>query len=75
MKIIKELLDKIFGFLDLKFYLDETYVGYFQKIVNFLLLNEPRIMIHYLYNENNSVIKNFYKHIGNASIENIFENI
>jgi len=75
MKIIKEILDKIFGFLDLKFYLDETYVGYFQKIVNFLLLNEPRIMIHYLYNENNSVIKKFYKHIGNASIENIFENI
>ena len=73
--IIKEILDKIFGFLDLKFYLNETYVGYFQKIVNFLLLNEPRIMIQYLYDENNLAIKKFFKHIGNASIENIFENI
>ena len=74
-EIIKEILDKIFGFLDLKFYLDETYVGYFQKIVNFLLLNEPRILLYYLYSENNLVIKKFYRHMGNASIENIFENI
>ena len=74
-KTINDILDKIFGFLDLKFYLDETYVGYFQKIVNFLLLNEPRITIHYLFDQNNLVIKKFFRHLGNASIENILENI
>ena len=74
-KIIREILDKIFGFLDTKFYLNETYLGYFQKIVNFLLLNEPRITINYLFDKNNMVIKKFYRHIGNASFENILENI
>ena len=74
-KTIKDILDKIFGFLDLKFYLDETYVGYFQKIVNFLLLNEPRITIRYLFEQNNFVIKKFFRHLGNASIENTLENI
>ena len=73
--IIENIFETIFGFLDLKFYLDETYVGYFQKIVNYLLLNEPTITIEYLFNEENMIIKKFYSHMNNASIENTFGNI
>ena len=74
-EIINEILNKIFGFLDLNFYLDETYIGYFQKIVNFLSVYESRITFNYLEKDNNLVIKKFFRHLGNASIENIFENI
>ena len=74
-EIINEILNKIFGFLDLNFYLDETYTGYFQKIVNFLFVYESRITFNYLEKDNNLVIKKFFRHLGNASIENIFENI
>ena len=74
-EVIKEILDKIFGFLDIKFHLDETYVGYFQKLVNYLLINEPKITIEYLFNDNNAIIRKFYTHMNNASMENTFENI
>ena len=73
--IIEDIFKTIFDFLDLKFDLDETYVGYFQKIVIYLLLNEPIITIEYLFNEENMIIKKFYTHMNNASIENTFENI
>ena len=73
--IIKEIMDKIINFLDNKFHFDETYVGYFQKIFNFLLLNESKITIDYLFREDSTTIKKFYDHIDNASIENTFENI
>ena len=59
-EVIKEILDKIFGFLDIKFHLDETYVGYFEKLVNYLLINEPKITIEYLFNDNNAIIRKFY---------------
>ena len=72
---IKEIMDKIINFLDNKFHFDETYVGYFQKIFNFLLLNESKITIDYLFREDSTTIKKFYDHIDNASIENTFENI
>ena len=74
-EVIKEILDKIFGFLDIKFHLDETYVGYFEKLVNYLLINEPKITIEYLFNDNNAIIRKFYTHMNNASMENTFENI
>mgnify|MGYP007101895562 CR=1 FL=1 len=73
--IIENIFKTIFNFLDLKFDLDETYVGYFQKIVIFLLLNEPTITIEYLFNEEYMIIKKFYTHMNNASMENTFENI
>ena len=72
---IKEIMDKIINFLDNKFHFDETYVGYFQKIFNFLLLNESKITIDYLFREDSTTVKKFYDHIDNASIENTFENI
>ena len=74
-EIIKEILDTIFDFLDIKFHFDETYVGYFQKLVNYLLINEPKITIEYLFNDNFVIIRKFYSHMNNASIENTFENI
>ena len=74
-EIIREILDKIFDFLDIKFHLDETYVGYFQKMVNYLLINEPKTTIEYLFNNDYIIIKKFYNHMNNASIENTFENI
>ena len=74
-EIIKEIMDKIFDFLDIKFHSDETYVGYFQKLVNYLLINEPKITTEYLFNDNNRVIRKFYTHMNNASMENTFENI
>ena len=73
--IIKEILDAIFYYLDIKSHLDETYVGYFQKMVNYLLINEPNVTEEYLFRYDCSVIKKFYNHINNASIENTLENI
>ena len=73
--IIKEIMEEIFGFLEQKINLDETCVGYFQKLVNYLLINEPKITTDYLFNENYFMIRKFYYHMNNASIENIFENI
>ena len=73
--IIKEIIEKIFGFLKQKINLDETCVGYFQKLVNYLLINEPKITTDYLFNENHFIVRKFYYHMNNASIENIFENI
>ena len=74
-EIIKKIMEKIFGFLEEKINLDETCVGYFQKLVNYLLINEPKITTDYLFNENYFMIRKFYYHMNNASIENIFENI
>ena len=73
--IIKEIMKEIFGFLKQKINLDETCVGYFQKLVNYLLINEPKITTDYLFNENHFIVRKFYYHMNNASIENIFENI
>ena len=73
--IIKEIMEEIFGFLEKKINLDETCVGYFQKLVNYLLINEPKITTDYLFNENHFIVRKFYYHMNNASIENIFENI
>ena len=73
--IINKIMEKIFGFLEQKINLDETCVGYFQKLVNYLLINEPKITTDYLFNENHFIVRKFYYHMNNASIENIFENI
>ena len=73
--IINKIMEKIFGILEQKINLDETCVGYFQKLVNYLLINEPKITTDYLFNENHFIVRKFYYHMNNASIENIFENI
>ena len=74
-KIIEEILNSIFHFLDNENRIEDTYIGYFQKIVNYLLINEPATTYNYLKLDEYKVIQKFYIHIYNASIENIFENI
>ena len=75
IKIIEEILNSIFHFLDNENRIEDTYIGYFQKIVNYLLINEPATTYNYLKLDEYKVIQKFYIHIYNASIENIFENI
>ena len=73
--IINEIFEEIFKFLNLNLSERETYVGYFQKIVNYLMTNEPKITIEYLFDKKNNIINGFYRHMNNESIHNIFENI
>ena len=80
MEIINEILDKIFNFLNQEeiFNKYDTNIGYFQKLVNFLSIYEPKILIEYLFNKDENqklIIKKFYKYMNKASIENILENI
>ena len=75
-KIINKILNKIFEILDFKNEeQNETYMGYFQKIVNYLIINEPDIIIEYLFKENASIITNLYSHLNKGAIQIIFENL
>ena len=74
--LINIILEPIFKFLNLNLSTNEaTFLGYFQKIVNFLLTKESKITIDYLFDNKNSIFKKFYNHMNNASIQNIMENI
>ena len=73
--IINEIFEEIFKFLNLNLSERETYVGYFQKIVNYLMTNEPKITIEYMLDKKNNIINKFYRHMNNESIHNILENI
>lgn len=80
MKIIKEILNHIFGFLNKKKndeILNEnlTYWGYFKNIINYLLINETDIMIEYLFGSSTPIIDEFYSHLNNTSIQIILENL
>ena len=75
IKIINDILDEIFKFLNFEYQDDQTYMGYFQKIVNYLLFNESDLSINYLFMEPNLIIKKFYKHLDKVAIQNIIENI
>ena len=75
-KIINEILNEIFRNLDYpKYEENETYIGYFQTIANYLLLHESDIIINYLFKDKNPIISKFYKCLNSASIQNILENI
>ena len=79
MNIINEILNYIFNCLNddnYEKYIDnQTYFGYFQKIVNFLLFNEPDIIINYLFETNKTIFSVFYKYMDEFSIHNILQNI
>jgi len=80
MKIIKEILSRIFDFLNCQKeekILNEnlTYWGYFKNIVNYLLINETDIMIEYLFGDSTPIIDKFYSHFYNTSIQIILENL
>jgi len=79
MKIIKEILNHIFGILNYKkndkiFEENLAYWGYFKIIVNYLLINETDLMIEYLFEDPSPVINKFYSHLNNTSIQIILEN-
>ena len=77
-QIIDDILNEIFQVLkeEKKENLNNyTYIGYFQKIVNYLLSNETNIILDYLFRDPELPIKLFYKHLDKAAVEDIMENI
>ena len=73
--IINEILETIFSFLDSTLLECETYVGYFNKIINYLMINEPIITTKFIFENNKNIITKFSEHMNNDSIQNIFENL
>ena len=72
--LIYEILDELFNFLDLdNSKINDTCMGYFQKMVNYLLSNEEDIIFDYFFK--NSIINKLIKFINNISIKNILEYI
>ena len=74
-KIINDILNEIFNYLDFNYQDDQTYMGYFQKIINYILYNESEIIIDYLFNEPYLQIKKLYKHLDKVAISNVLENL
>ena len=80
MKIIKEILSRIFDTLNCQKeekFLNEnlTYWGYYKNIVNYLLINETDIMFEYLFGDSTLIIDKFYSQLNNTSIQIILENL
>ncbi len=93
-KIVNEILDEIFVKLDYIKKEDQTYMGYFQKIINYILLNEFEHISYYLFEreennadnnnkednnkdsqKDNNALKRLYKHLDQAAIQIILENL
>ena len=74
MNIISEILEEIFDVLNSENYEEQTYLGYFQIIVNYLLFFEAKVIIDFLFKDSPSKISKLYAHLNNASIQNILEN-
>ena len=74
-KIINDILDEIFKMLDCIKKEDFTYIGYFQKIINYMIFIESDIIFKYLFKEKNKMLNSLYKHLDKLAIQNIFENI
>ena len=74
-KIIKEILDEIFSLADYNNKEDQTYIGYFQKLINYILFYESNIILDYLYKNRETSLIKFYKNLDSASIQYILENI
>jgi len=72
--LINEILDELFKFLDLdSSRINDTCMGYFRKMINYLLKEEEDIIFEYFYK--NSIINKLIKFINNISIKNILEYI
>ena len=74
-KIINDTINEIFSLADFNNKEDQTYMGYFQKIINYLLFYESNIILNYLSKNRESSLTKFYKHLDSAAIQNILENI
>jgi len=75
MDIINEILEEIFSVLYSETYENQTYLGYFQKIVNYLLFYESEVIIDFLFKDSPPIIYKLYAHLNNVSIQNILENL
>ena len=75
MDIINEILREIFSVLYSDTFENQTCLGYFQKIVNYLLYFETKLIIDYLFKDSPPIIDKLNNHLNNASIQNILENI
>lgn len=74
--MINEILNEIFQNLTIEnYYNDQTYMGYFQKIVNYILFNECNLTINYILDNSNRIFKTFYNQLSCSSMQNILENI
>ena len=76
--IINDILNEIFkmlNFINSKYEDEQTYLGYFEKIINYMLMYETDIIIDYLFMEPKPKIYKLYQHLDKASIESIMENI
>ena len=76
-KIVGEIFEEIFKMLDSIKKEDQTYMGYFQKILNYILFNESELLFNYLFEnkEKKGDIIKLYKHLDKAAINNIMENV
>ena len=75
MDIINEILEEIFSILNSESFENQTCLGYFQKIVNYLLYFETKLIIDFLFKNSPPIIDKLYNHLKNDSIQNILENI
>ena len=76
-EIVGEIFKEIFKMLDSIKKEDQTYMGYFQKIINYILFNESEHLFNYLFEnkEKKGDIIKLYKHLDKAAINNIMENM
>ena len=74
-KNIKDILDAIFKVLDFDYKDEYTYIGYFQKIILYLINNETDIIIDYLFKDTQPIINKYLIHLKNVEIQNILKNI
>ena len=74
INIINEILEEIFDVLNCESYEKQTYLGYFQTIVNYLLLFGTKVIIDFLFKDSPPIISKLYSHLKNSSIQNILEN-
>ena len=76
--IINDILNEIFKIFNCKNFRyndEETYMGYFQKIINYLIIYETDIIIDYLFKEPQPKINRLYEYLDKAAIAQILENL
>ena len=74
--ICNELIDYLFKFLDNESSIENNVLsGYFNKIINFLLKKNTKMILTYLFKKKKNILNKLLNNIGKISIENIIENI
>ena len=74
--IYNELINYLFKFLDDKSSIQNHVLsGYFNKIINFLLKKNTKMILTYIYKKNKNILNKLLYNIDQISIANIVENI